>query len=44
MTKKELCEKYIKEQCKNCLNNDKDLCDIRINIKGNIQCVFKKDK
>ena len=44
MTQKEMYEKYIEEQCKNCLNKDKNLCDIRINIKGNAQCVFKKDK
>ena len=30
MTQKELYQKYIKEECKNCLNKDKDLCDIRI--------------
>lgn len=30
MTQKELYDKYINEQCKNCLNKDKDLCDIRI--------------
>lgn len=44
MTQKEIIEKYIEEECKNCTNKDKDLCDIRINIKGNAQCVFKKDK
>ena len=44
MTQKELIEKYIEKECKNCLNKDKDLCDIRTNIKGNIQCIFKKDK
>lgn len=38
MTQKELYDKYIKEQCKNCLNKDKDLCDIRIiqNLDGTI--------
>lgn len=44
MTQKELIEKYIEEECKNCLNKDKQLCTITTNIKGNAQCVFKKDK
>lgn len=30
MTDKERYEKYIKEHCKNCLNRDTDLCEIRI--------------
>ena len=30
MVLKDLFEKYKKEQCKNCVNKDKDLCEIRI--------------
>lgn len=30
MTNEERYEKYVKENCKNCKNKDKDLCEIRI--------------
>ena len=30
MVLKDLFEKYKKEQCKNCVNKDKDLCEIRV--------------
>ena len=30
MTNQQRYEKYIKENCKNCKNKTKDLCDIRI--------------
>ena len=36
MTNKERYEKYIKENCNNCKNKDKDLCEIRISCFNNI--------
>ena len=38
MTRNEYCEKY----CSKCINknNDIDLCNIRINTKGEPQCVY----
>ena len=44
MAQNELYEKYIKEECINCANKDKQLCSITTNIKGNAQCVFKEEK
>ena len=44
MVLKDLFEKYKKEQCKNCINKDKDLCEIRIiNTLNNViltRCVY----
>lgn len=42
MTQQELYKKYIKEQCINCTNKDKSLCEIRINEKGNAQCASQE--
>ena len=36
-------EKYIEENCKNCKNKDKDLCEIRISVFNDIittKCVY----
>ena len=35
-------QNYIKINCINCKNKSTDLCEIRRNIDGNIQCVNKK--
>ena len=43
MTNEERYEKYVKENCKNCKNKDKDLCEIRISYFKNIitnKCVY----
>lgn len=43
MTNQERYEKYIEENCKNCKNKDKDLCEIRISYFNNIittKCVY----
>lgn len=39
-------KKYVEEVCSKCENklNDKDLCNIRININGNANCVNYKEK
>ena len=34
--------KFIKENCLKCKNKSTDLCEIRRNIDGNLQCVNKK--
>lgn len=33
---------FKRKVCANCKNKDTDLCEIRRDIKGNLQCVFKK--
>ena len=38
MKKNELFEKYKKYVCVNCVNQNKDCCDIRITIDGNARC------
>lgn len=43
MTQKERYQKYIEEECKNCSNKHTDLCEIRINEKGNAQCASKEE-
>lgn len=35
-------QNYIKTNCINCKNKSTDLCEIRRNIDGNLQCVNKK--
>ena len=35
-------QNYIKINCINCKNKSTDLCEIRRNIDGNLQCVNKK--
>lgn len=35
-------QKFIKENCKDCKNKHTNLCTIKRNIKGILQCVFKK--
>lgn len=35
-------QNYIKINCINCKNKSTDLCEIRRNIGGNLQCVNKK--
>ena len=35
-------QNYIKNNCINCKNKSTDLCEIRRNIDGNLQCVNKK--
>ena len=35
-------QNYIKINCINCRNKSTDLCEIRRNIDGNLQCVNKK--
>lgn len=33
-------ETYIRQLCSNCKNRKLDLCNIRTNIRGNIQCKY----
>lgn len=43
MTNKERYEKYIEENCKDCKNKNKDLCEIRISQYNDIvttKCVY----
>lgn len=35
-------QNYIKINCINCKNKSTDLCEIRRNLDGNLQCVNKK--
>ena len=35
-------QNYIKINCINCKNKSTDLCEIRRNIDGNLQCTNKK--
>lgn len=35
-------QNYIKRNCIKCKNKNTDLCEIRRNIDGNLQCVNKK--
>jgi len=35
-------QNYIKINCINCKNKSTDLCEIKRNIDGNLQCVNKK--
>lgn len=42
MTEKEFKEK-ICSKCKN-RNNEKDLCNIVMNIKGELQCVYEEEE
>ena len=35
-------QNYIKINCINCKNKSTDLCEIRRNIDGNLQCINKK--
>lgn len=35
-------QNYIKRNCINCKNKSTDLCEIRRNIDGNLQCAYKK--
>ncbi len=50
MTKEKLIsesiyETYTKTLCINCKNRKLDLCNIRRNVKGNLQCCYyEKDK
>lgn len=38
-------ETYIRTLCSNCKNRSLDLCNIRKNIRGNLQCCYYiKDK
>lgn len=38
-------ETYIRQICSNCKNRKEDLCNIRRNIRGNLQCIYYiKDK
>ena len=39
-------KKYVEEVCSKCENrlNDKDLCNIRATINGNLNCVNFKEK
>ena len=38
-------ETYIRQICSNCKNRNKNLCEIRKDIKGTIKCVYYiKDK
>lgn len=44
-TKETILETYIRTICSNCKNKEKYICEIRKNIKGNLQCAFyEKDK
>lgn len=36
MTNQERYEKYVKENCKDCKNKDKDLCEIRISALNDV--------
>ena len=40
MTKETIYETYIRNICSNCKNRKLDLCNIRKNIKGNLQCCY----
>lgn len=43
MTNEERFKKYVEENCKNCKNSEKYLCDIRISVIDNIiqtKCQF----
>lgn len=33
---------FKRKVCSNCKNKDTDLCSIRRNIEGNLQCAFKE--
>lgn len=47
MTNEERYQKYIEENCKNCKNKEKDLCEIRISVFNNIittKCVYYERK
>lgn len=35
-------QNYIKINCINCKNKSTDLCEIRRNIDGKLQCVYKE--
>lgn len=34
LSEKERFDKYVKEQCKNCKNREKDLCEIHTSVLG----------
>ena len=36
ISEKERFDKYVKEQCKNCKNREKDLCEIHTSADGGI--------
>lgn len=36
LSEKERFDKYVKEQCKNCKNRNKDLCEIHTSAYGEI--------
>jgi hypothetical protein len=43
LSEKERFDKYVKEQCKNCKNREKDLCEIHTSAYGGIittKCEF----
>lgn len=45
ITKESIYQTYVRTICTNCKNRHLDLCHIRTNIKGNLQCIFyDKDK
>ena len=45
MTNETIYETYVRQICSNCKNRNLDLCNIRRNIKGNLQCAYyEKDK
>lgn len=47
MTNEERYQKYIEENCKNCKNKEKDLCEIRISVFNNIittKCAYYERK
>lgn len=38
-------ETYVRTLCSNCKNREKNLCEIRKDIKGTLKCVYyEKDK
>jgi len=42
---KTIYETYIEEICSNCKNREESLCNIRRNVKGNLQCIYyEKEK
>ena len=47
MTNEERYEKYVKENCKNCKNKDKDLCEIRISALNDVvitKCAYYRSE
>lgn len=45
MTKETIYETYTRQICTNCKNKKLELCNIKRNINGNLQCIYyEKDK